>query len=281
MELAPLIKRFLNNFAASAAQFYLKSYAGLEYLFFRRNHIVAFEIEGVRINLRDRWSPPSEVREHIERSFRERPPKYDGLSLKLHSFSYNITSCVLTLDVSYGKYSQYLFTNLDGGFRRRFPSPKYWFNALNIGALVVTSDNKIRLHRRPYDSIQSPGKIDTACGHPTGMREVGEDRFIESVLGTIIKKEVGAEVKIKDYYPLVAFMAHPNNDFNLMYIAHIAETSRELKSYAGLADEDHLYFVDASVDSITKFLKSKHPELSRSVPETLLHYIRRQRLGRA
>ncbi len=281
MTLPSILKSWVRPLVAWVAKPYLESYAGLEDVFYRRNHIVAFDLEDVRMNVRSPWNPPPEVGEYIKNGLLSRPPLYDGLSLKLWSFAFDRGTGVLNLEVSYGCYSQYFFTNLDDEFRRKFSNSRYWFNALNIGALLITADNKLRLHKRSPDARQSPGKLDTPCGHPTGMKEVPAKELIPAALEAILKKELGFAVTITSTLPLVAFIAHPNLDFNLMYLVKVAETGKELEARKmALSGEKHkeVYFIDAATENLTSFLKSRRRELSRSLPEAILHLIRRERL---
>jgi hypothetical protein len=271
-----IAKKIVSKFG----EMYLRSYSGLEEVFYRRNHVIAFDIDRVLINIRDPWVPSVETREHIAMGLQLKPLMYDGLSLKLWSFAFDRSQSVLTFDVSYGRYSQYFFTNLDEEFRKKFPSPKSWFNPLNIGALVMTGDNMLWFHRRPAFSRQSPGKIDTPCGHPTGMSEQTEpEDLVSQALRTIISKEMGYIPTILELKPLVAFWAHPDYDFNLMYLVKIRETSNELynKALSAKQNTEDFIFVSSETDSLTTFLRS-HKKLSRSAPEAILHLIRLQRL---
>jgi len=266
-----ILKSIFQPIASSLAELYFKDYAGLNYIFYRHNNVVASNIETVRVRLREQWNPPHEVGEHIKNRLIARPPDYDGRSLKLWSFAFDYGTGLLDLEVSYGKYSQYLFTNLDNKFKREFPNPKWWFNALNIGALVLTSDDKIRLHRRPQSAVQSPGKLDTPCGHPSGMEKVASDNIISAAIAAILKKELGFEPTIASVSPIIAFIAHPCLDFNLMYLVSVKETSKEL-------DRQNVCFVNAAVDSLSSFLRARRRELSRSLPDTLLCFINNKRL---
>ena len=125
----------------------------------------------------DRKAANDQFEADIERTWTLRKEKnpllFNGSKFRLHAVSHEEGKPV-TLFLGQTGYKDYICTNMNNDhwrFLRDYGNREYanehacFSDALGVGSVVETSDNKLVFIRRSYQVYEDPGRLDTPGGH--------------------------------------------------------------------------------------------------------------------
>ncbi len=239
------------------------------------NSIVASGIKEVRVIYESApYGPTAFVAAHIAKRLEEKPLALDDIAWRLCGTSMSWATGLLTLRIGVGCYSQYRYTNLDHELRAAVPDSTEWFNAIVVGALLITADEKIVLTTRPADAHLSAGRLDMPCGHPSGLKALPSNESLLEALRIVIEKELGCSSGKAFCAPLVQVHEEPKLSDDLIFVVRLVELdSGALRRQVG--DKKVLTFIDNEPDAIAAFLKSD-TKVARPVHLSLACYGRKK-----
>jgi hypothetical protein len=238
------------------------------------NHAVFSGLSTIEIfDHNEVYEPSLEIQEEMEKMREASPLKFDGIAWRFLGSHFDRISGRLRLDVSTGRYSQYRYTNLNPAVRQLSPDPGTWFNGIDMGCVLVTSDNKIYLAKRPKKELSSPDQWDIPCGQPSGLDDEPSNESLSKGISIVADKDAGMELNIQVLFPLLLICEEPTLAHDIIVVAQTMKSSEDIAAES----KRELRFVHCGSLELGKFLAA---ELNLSRPTYLsLTYFGRREFG--